>query len=466
MSIVHVLSGTLVGVNAVEVDVETDLERRLPATVIVGLPAAGVRESADRVRSAILGAGMEFPKQRVVISLSPADLRKDGVGLDLPIAVSVLAAAGKIPADMLYRYMFIGELSLAGDLRPVRGALAYAELAKRLGVRLVCPAQNVAEAMLVPGGQLPLGMAHLRELVAHLRGDIAIPLCIPPLTTTPHPALDMRDIVGQAHARLALEVAAAGGHRLLLVGSPGCGKTMLAARLPGILPAMSAEEALDVVRISSVAGLRAPDEYLPNSRPFRAPHHSISLAGLVGSATMRPGELTLAHRGVLFLDELDQFERATETSLKICMGQTSGGGYGLHGTSMPGSALLVAAMNPCPCGFRGHPTRACVCDPTMLAAWSRRASASPLRPTFDLEVRLEPTKAGEFLPKNPPPECSAAVRARVTAARERQMSRQGCLNSRTDFPRVERVAWTLADLEGVEVSQHHRDAAVIFMGAV
>ena len=220
-----------------------------------------------------------------------------------------------------------------------------------------------------------------------------------------------------------------------------------------------------MVRISSVAGLRAPDGHLPNSRPYRAPHHSISLAGLIGGATLRPGEISLAHNGALFLDELDQFAKAALEGVQYSLAT---GGYTVtrdgQTVSFPAKCALVAAMNPCPCGFRGHPKRACVCSAELLATWDRRVAASPLRPTFDLEVSLQPASAGEFLIPNPVPECSAVIRERVTAARERQMQRQGCLNARTDFPKVERVAWTLADLEGVAVTQHHRDAAAVFMG--
>ena len=307
---VMVVSGTLEGVDGVPIEVEVDLLRRLPSVVIVGLPGGAVRESADRVRSAIRQAGLEFPRKRVVVNLAPADVRKVGTGFDLPIAVGILAASEQVACDRLDGTVLFGELSLEGQLRRVRGALSLALMARRMGARRVLlPADNAAEAAIVEGVQV-LGARDLAQVVAWLDGEADLPAATPELASQGEDSVpDLCEVHGQAQARRALEIAAAGGHNLLLMGSPGCGKTMLAARMPGILPRLSFDEAVDITQVWSVAGLLREGQGLVGRRPFRAPHHTISAAGMVGSASLRPGEVSLAHHGVLFLDEVPEFSR-------------------------------------------------------------------------------------------------------------------------------------------------------------
>ena len=421
-----VVSGaTLVGVEGVRVTVEVDLLRRLPAVVIVGLPSPSVRESADRVRSAILASGHEFPRQRIVVSLAPADLRKDGTAMDLPVAVGILAASGQVEAQRAGRYLLAGELSLAGELRAVRGTLAFACLARDLGfVGVIVPASCAPEAALVRGIEVRAAIT-LGDVAAFLRGETELPIGVPLETKEcAFGALDLRDVRGQAGAREALEVAAAGGHNLLMEGPPGCGKTMLAARIPSILPRMTLAEALECTRVHSVAGLHAPDAGVLTSRPFRAPHHTVSTAGLIGSMSLRPGEASLAHNGVLFLDEFPEFPRNAREVLRgpledrrIVLARASGT------VVLPASFMLVAAANPCPCGNLGHPTRPCVCGETARERYRARLSG-PLMDRIDLRVELSPVQPSELL-RGEGGEASAAVRGRVEAARARQRARFG-----------------------------------------
>lgn len=433
---INVTGATLVGVGAVAINVEVDLLRRLPAVVVVGLPAPSVRESADRVRSAILGAGCEFPKQRAVISLSPADLRKDSTGLDLPMAIGVLVASGRLNEDRAKEYLMVGELSLGGELRQVRGILAFAELAKKEGMKgILVPEQCAGEAALVPGIEVR-GASTLASVIEFLSGTrdlpISSPIAVQPAGSN---AMDLKDVVAQPEARLALEVAAAGGHNLLFEGSPGCGKSMLASRLPSILPPMTHEEALECTRIQSVAGLRTPGGGLAGSRPFRAPHFSISIAGLVGGATLRPGEVTLAHNGVLFLDELPEFPKAQLELLRLPLqdGQmTVQTGHGP--VRLPAHFQLVAASNPCPCGFLGHAVRPCVCSEDLKARYARRL-AGPLLNRFDLKVRIQALRPDEILSKDCG-ESSAVVQRRVMLAREMQRKRGLGLNAQLTLKQV------------------------------
>lgn len=478
-----VQGATLVGVEAIPVGVEVDLLRRLPAVVVVGLPAPSVRESADRVRSAILGAGYEFPKQRVVISLSPADLRKDGTGFDLPIAVGILAAAGRVPEDRAREFLMVGELSLSGELRPVRGALAFADLAKKLSLRgIIVPERCAQEAALMDGIEVRAA-PHLSAVVEFLCGRRDLPPRSEMIAPFPTSTMDLKDVVGQPTARLALEVAAAGGHNLLMEGPPGCGKSMLASRLPSILPPLTVDEALECTRIQSVAGLRSPEGGLASNRPFRAPHHSISLAGLVGGATLRPGEVSLAHHGVLFLDEFPEFPRNIREALRapledrqLVISRAEGQ------VCFPARFMLVAASNPCPCGYLGHPTRPCICSPTLRERYRSRLSG-PLIDRIDLRVQLLPTSPHDLL-QDHAGETSQTVRKRVVEARERQQARYaGLICSNAELPaeqvlsacnshplalrllqkhledgaysarvgrRLLKVARTLADLEGAE----------------
>ncbi len=486
-------AATLLGVDALSIQVEVDLLRRLPAVVIVGLPSPAIRESAERVRSAILGAGYEFPRQRIVISLSPADLRKDGTAFDLPIAVGILVAAGRVDGERAGRYLLIGELSLSGELRPIRGALAYACLAKEMGAGLILPTACAPEARLVEGLEVRAARS-LRAVVDFLSGEGDLPLADGELRRIDRSGPDLRDVQGQPEARLALEVAAAGGHNLLMEGPPGCGKSMLAQRLPGILPALDRLEALECTRIHSAAGLHPPESGLLSARPFRAPHHSVSLAGLIGGSGFRPGEVSLAHNGVLFLDELPEFPRHAREALRAPLEDrrlllSHVGGH----VTFPSRFMLVAAANPCPCGFWGHPIRPCVCTPTLRERYRARLSG-PLMDRIDLRIALSPLPAAALL-SGPPGEDSAAVRARVERARSIQQHRyQGQITANAELPadqvqaacdpapgaldllrqhldagnhsarlgrRMLRVARTLADLDGVaRVAVPHIRAAI------
>ncbi len=419
-----VTGAVLVGVDAVLVSVEVDLLRRLPSVAIVGLPSPSVREAAERVRSAILASGFEFPRYRVVISLAPADLRKDGTGFDLPMALAILAASGVVDKARAARWCFAGELSLSGELRPVRGALSIA-CAARDGQFEGCvlPAANGAEGALVE--RLDVRTSHtLRDVVDFLNGSGDLPLAAHAAPLPDPDALDLRDVQGQLEARAALEVAAAGGHNLLFEGPPGCGKTMLAARLPGILPPLTHAEGLECTRIHSAAGLRRAESGLVTSRPFRAPHHSASAAAMVGGADLRPGEASLAHHGVLFLDEFPEFRRDVREALrapledrKVVVSRVGGR------VSFPASFALVAAANPCPCGYAGHPTRACMCSPSARMRYRGQLSG-PIVDRIDLRVVLSPVEPAELFASKPG-ECSAAVRERVLHARARQHLRNG-----------------------------------------
>ena len=421
---VTVHTGTLVGVDSVPVEVEVDLVRRLPGMVIVGLPGGAVRESAERVRSALTEAGQEFPRKRVVVNLAPADLRKAGTGFDLPIAVGILAASGQVPAGPLADTAFAGEVSLEGRLRRVRGALPLALMARARGLRrLVLPRGDAAEAAVVPGLEV-LGAPDLQAVARWMRGEGGLTPPDPAAPPAEDPPPDLAEVRGQARARRALEVAAAGGHNLLMVGAPGCGKTMLAARMPGILPSLAFDEAVDITRVHSAAGLLPPDQGLLHRRPFRAPHHSITAAGMVGTATLQPGEVSLAHNGVLFLDEVAEFRRSVLELLRGPLEDRAVRLVRAAGSAvLPANVSLVAAANPCPCGYLGHPVRPCVCSPAQVDRYRGRLSG-PLMDRIDLQVWVQPVDT-HALVGGAPGEPSLAVRGRVEAARERQRSRGG-----------------------------------------
>ncbi|MEN3011052.1 MAG: YifB family Mg chelatase-like AAA ATPase [Candidatus Bipolaricaulaceae bacterium] len=421
------LSGTPYGVEARLVEVQCDVGPGLPGFSVVGLPEKEVSEARDRVRAAIRNLGLEFPQLRITANLAPADLRKEGAGFDLALAVALLVATGQVPRERTRDTVFLGELALDGGVRPVRGVLAVALAAKEAGVpRMVVARESAAEAALVEGLQV-FPVAGLGEAVAFLRGEREIapaPRVIP--EAPPPDWIDLGLVKGQEHARRALEIAAAGGHHLLLIGPPGAGKSLLARCLPGILPPLSLEEALEVSRIHSVAGLLPPDRPLLRWRPFRAPHHTISYVGMVGGGhgLPVPGEISLAHHGVLFLDELPEFDRKVLEALRQPLEdrRITVVRAGVSVT-FPASFMLVGAMNPCPCGHYGDPLRPCRCRPHEIAQYRKRLSG-PFLDRIDLFVHVPRLTKEELLGEGGG-EPSEAVRRRVLEAREVQRRRFG-----------------------------------------
>jgi magnesium chelatase family protein len=416
----------LIGVDAASITVEADIQTGLPAFTIVGLPDAAVQESRERVRAALVNCGFEFPLRRITINLAPADLRKAGPGFDLALAAAVLAASGQVKDELLPAYALCGELGLDGVIRPIRGVLAIADSARRRGYAgVVLPKTNVAEASLIPGLDV-IGIERIRELEQFLSGtwrpDATRVDIKEALAAAPADELDFGEVHGHLAAKRALEIAAAGGHNVMLIGTPGSGKSMLARRLPTILPPMSLQEALDVTRVHSVAGLLR-GEALVARRPFRAPHHSISSAGLVGGGSPpAPGEVSLAQNGVLFLDEISEFNRATLDALR----QPLEDGFitltrAQRTVRFPASFTLVAAANPCPCGYRGDPKRPCDCLGSMIARHSARLSG-PLRDRIDLVLKVDTPPRGDLMAQEPN-RASAEMRERVVGARERQAER-------------------------------------------
>lgn len=415
----------LFGLNAFAVEVEVDLSRGQPLFEIVGLPDLVVKESRERIRSAMRACGIGFPTARVMVNLAPAHTKKSGSVHDLAILTAILTANGVLPEADLSGCAFIGEVSLSGAVRPINGVLPMVILARKMGLRAVfVPKENAFEASVAEGIDI-LALSHVSELLTHFDGTKPI-MPTPPYRATAHTPVcvpDFSDVKGQAVAKRALEIAAAGGHNTLLIGTPGSGKSMLAKRMPGILPEMTFEESIETTNLHSISGQLQPDMPLVTVRPFRSPHHTISAAGLAGGGSIpRPGEISMAHNGLLFLDELAEFDRRTLEILRqpledrvVTISRASGT------VSYPCSIMLIAAMNPCPCGYYGHPTRPCTCSPKQVAAYLSKVSG-PLLDRFDLHVEVAPVEY-EALSSKAKAESSAEIRERVQAARELQTER-------------------------------------------
>jgi magnesium chelatase family protein len=450
MTVASVASRALAGVDAPEVAVEVHLGPGLPAFHIVGLPDAEVREARDRVRAALNHARFEFPARRITVNLAPAELPKDSSRFDLPIALGIIAASGQLMPEALQGLEFAGELSLTGELRPVRGALAMALSARTAGRAFVLPEGNAPQAALAEGARI-LPARNLLDVVAHLAGETLLAEYAGRAEAGSPSYADFSEVKGQQQVKRALEVAAAGGHSLLMVGPPGTGKSMLAARFPGILPPLSEAEALEVAAVHSVSSAGF-DASRWGERPFRAPHHSASAAALVGGGHLpRPGEISLAHHGVLFLDELPEFDRDVLEALReplesgrVAISRAA------RQVQFPARFQLVAAMNPCPCGHCGDRTGRCRCTPERIARYRGRVSG-PLADRIDIKLEVPAPREAELVAPAAA-ENSANVAQRVSAARERQLVRQGKPNALLGPKEIDRLCAT--DREGDQLLRH------------